>query len=148
MGGRRRNAGEVVLVAGREVVDLESGQGAVPGGRHHTKLDLVRYYLAVAEGALRGAGGRPNVLVRYPNGIDGEFFYQKRAPASRPPWIEVVALRFPPGRTRRGSGAARRRGARLDGEPRPASSCTRIRSAPRISITPTSCASISIRCRA
>ena len=64
-----------------------------------TKLDLVRYYLAVAPGALRGSGGRPNVLVRYPNGIDGEFFYQKRAPASRPDWIEVVALKFPSGRT-------------------------------------------------
>jgi DNA ligase D-like protein (predicted polymerase) len=64
----------------------------------HTKLDLVRYYLAVAEGALRGAGGRPNMLVRYPNGIDGEFFYQKRAPGARPEWIEVVELRFPSGR--------------------------------------------------
>jgi len=63
-----------------------------------TKLDLV-HYLAVAEGALRGAGGRPNVLVRYPNGIGEEFFYQKRAPASRPEWIDVVALRFPSGRT-------------------------------------------------
>jgi DNA ligase D-like protein (predicted polymerase) len=58
----------------------------------------VRYYLAVAEGALRGAGGRPNMLVRYPNGIDGEFFYQKRAPSARPGWIEVVELRFPSGR--------------------------------------------------
>ena len=46
----------------------------------YTKLDLVHYYLAVADGALRAAGGRPNVLVRYPNGIKGEFFYQKRAP--------------------------------------------------------------------
>ena len=46
----------------------------------HTKLDLVRYYLTVADGALRAAGGRPNVLVRYPNGIADEFFYQKRAP--------------------------------------------------------------------
>ena len=66
--------------------------------RGHTKLDLVRYYLAVADGALRAAGGRPNMLVRYPNGVDGEYFYQKRAPASRPPWIEVVTLRFPSGR--------------------------------------------------
>jgi DNA ligase D-like protein (predicted polymerase) len=65
----------------------------------HTKRDLVDYYLAVAEGALRGAGGRPNVLVRYPNGIGSDFFYQKRAPTSRPDWIEVVALKFPSGRT-------------------------------------------------
>ena len=64
-----------------------------------TKLDVVQYYLAVAEGALRGAGGRPNVLVRYADGIHGEFFYQKRAPASRPPWVEVVTLAFPSGRT-------------------------------------------------
>jgi DNA ligase D-like protein (predicted polymerase) len=48
---------------------------------------------------LRAAGGRPNVLVRYPNGIGGEFFYQKRAPESRPPWIEAVSLRFPSGRS-------------------------------------------------
>ena len=64
----------------------------------HTKLDLARYYLAVAEGALRGAGGRPNVLVRYPDGIEGEFFYQKRAPGSRPGWIEVATIHFPSGR--------------------------------------------------
>jgi DNA ligase D-like protein (predicted polymerase) len=64
-----------------------------------TKLDVVRYYLAVAEGALRGAGGRPNVLVRYANGIHGEFFYQKRAPEKRPEWIEVVEMSFPSGRT-------------------------------------------------
>ena len=65
----------------------------------HTKLDLVRYYLAVAPGALRGAGGRPNVLVRHPNGVGEEFFYQKRAPSSRPEWVEVVTLSFPSGRT-------------------------------------------------
>jgi DNA ligase D-like protein (predicted polymerase) len=65
----------------------------------YTKLDLARYYLAVSDGALRGAGGRPTVLVRYPDGIEGEFFYQKRAPRSRPPWVEVVALRFPSGRS-------------------------------------------------
>jgi DNA ligase D-like protein (predicted polymerase) len=65
----------------------------------YTKLDLVNYYLAVADGALRAAGGRPNVLVRYPNGIKGEFFYQKRAPKSRPSWIEGVTLSFPSGRT-------------------------------------------------
>src|SRR5213080_4213429 len=65
----------------------------------HTKLDVAKYYLAVAEGALRGAADRPNVLVRYPNGVGGEFFYQKRAPDSRPPWLEVVTISFPSGRT-------------------------------------------------
>ena len=65
----------------------------------YTKRDLVEYYLAVAEGALRGAGGRPNMMVRYPDGIEGEFFYQKRAPKSRPPWMEVARIRFPSGRS-------------------------------------------------
>ena len=98
MGGRSRNAAEVVLVEGREISISNPGKVLFPAPGY-TKLDLVRYYLAVADGALRGAGGRPTVLVRYPNGIAGEFFYQKRAPASRPPWIEVVALRFPSGRS-------------------------------------------------
>ena len=65
----------------------------------YTKLDLANYYLAVADGALRGAGGRPNMLKRFPNGTESDFFYQKRAPESRPPWIEVVELHFPSGRT-------------------------------------------------
>ena len=63
------------------------------------KIDLVEYYLAVAEGALRGAGGRPCVLVRHPDGVGGEFFFQKRAPASRPDWLEVAQVRFPSGRS-------------------------------------------------
>jgi DNA ligase D-like protein (predicted polymerase) len=65
----------------------------------YTKLDVVNYYLSVADGALRGSGGRPNVLVRYPNGIDGEFFYQKRAPKDPPPWVDMVTISFPSGRT-------------------------------------------------
>jgi bifunctional non-homologous end joining protein LigD len=64
-----------------------------------TKLDLANYYLAVADGALRGAGGRPCVLVRYPDGVGGEFFFQKRAPAKRPDWLQVAQIRFPSGRT-------------------------------------------------
>jgi len=87
----------VVQVAGREVAISNPSKVYFPEAGI-TKLEVVRYYLAVAEGALRGAGGRPNVLVRYANGIHGDFFYQKRAPASRPTWIEVVALRFPSGR--------------------------------------------------
>jgi bifunctional non-homologous end joining protein LigD len=89
---------EILTVEGREVIVSNPGKVLFPRAGH-TKLDLVRYYLAVSEGALRAAGGRPNVLVRYPNGTDGEFFFQKRAPASRPFWIEVVALSFPSGRT-------------------------------------------------
>jgi DNA ligase D-like protein (predicted polymerase) len=88
----------LLTVAGRDVAISNPRKVLFPQAGY-TKLDLVRYYLAVAEGALRGAGGRPNVLVRYPNGIDGEFFYQKRAPRSRPAWIDVVALRFPSGRS-------------------------------------------------
>jgi bifunctional non-homologous end joining protein LigD len=88
---------EVLTVEGREVPITNPRKILFPKAKH-TKLDLVRYYLAVAPGALRGAGGRPNMLVRYPNGIGGEFFYQKRAPQARPPWIEVVELRFPSGR--------------------------------------------------
>ena len=74
---------ELLIVDGREV-SISNPRKVLFPQAGHTKLDLVRYYLAVADGALRGAGGRPNVLVRYPNGIGGEFFYQKRAPASRP----------------------------------------------------------------
>ncbi len=89
---------EILRVAGREVAISNPGKTLFPEAGY-TKLDLARYYVAVSDGALRGAGGRPNVLVRYPNGIRGEFFYQKRAPQSRPPWIEVAALRFPSGRS-------------------------------------------------
>jgi bifunctional non-homologous end joining protein LigD len=87
----------VVIAAGREIPITNPGKVLFPTG--HTKLDLARYYIAVADGALRGAGGRPNMLKRYPNGISEEFFYQKRAPQSRPDWIEVVTLRFPSGRS-------------------------------------------------
>jgi DNA ligase D-like protein (predicted polymerase) len=89
---------ETLTAAGREI-PISNPQKVLFPQAGHTKLDLARYYLAVAEGALGGAGHRPNVLVRYPNGIGGEFFYQKRAPGSRPEWVEVVALKFPSGRT-------------------------------------------------
>ncbi|HEV3141793.1 MAG TPA: non-homologous end-joining DNA ligase [Vicinamibacterales bacterium] len=91
-------AREIITVEGRDVAISNPEKVLFPEAGY-TKLDLARYYLGVAEGALAGAGGRPNVLVRYPNGIDGDFFYQKRAPQSRPPWIEIVALQFPSGRT-------------------------------------------------
>src|ERR687889_350886 len=89
---------EVLTVAGRDVTISNPGKILFPQ-TGYTKLDVARYYLAVSDGALRAAGDRPNVLVRYPNGIDGEFFFQKRAPTSRPEWIDVVALQFPSGRS-------------------------------------------------
>src|SRR5258705_763676 len=89
---------ELLTLAGHEVAISNPRKVLFPQPGY-TKLDLARYYLAVAKGALRAAGGRPNVLVRYPDGIGGEFFYQKRAPRSRPAWVEVVALRFPSGRS-------------------------------------------------
>src|SRR5688500_15913880 len=89
---------ELLTAGGHEVAISNPHKILFPQGGY-TKLDLARYYLTVSDGALRAAGGRPNVLVRYPNGIGGEYFYQKRAPESRPEWIEVVSLRFPSGRT-------------------------------------------------
>jgi bifunctional non-homologous end joining protein LigD len=88
----------ILQVAGREVAISNPGKLYFPRAGH-TKLDLVRYYEAVAEQALRGAGGRPNVMKRYVDGAEGEFFFQKRAPDKRPDWIETVELRFPSGRT-------------------------------------------------
>jgi DNA ligase D-like protein (predicted polymerase) len=85
-------------IGGYEVTISNPGKVLFPKPKY-TKLDLVNYYVAVSEGALRGAGGRPNMLVRFPNGIGAPSFYQKRAPEARPPWIEVVTLRFPSGRT-------------------------------------------------
>ncbi len=65
----------------------------------YTKLDLVRYYLGVADGALRGVRDRPMALKRFVNGAEGEFFFQKRAPDKRPPFVRVATFRFPSGRT-------------------------------------------------
>src|SRR6185503_2129563 len=89
---------EVLTVSGHDVAVSNPRKVLFPEAGH-TKLDLARYYIAVAEGALRGAGGRPNVLVRYPNGVGAEFFFQKRAPSSRPDWLDTVTLAFPSGRT-------------------------------------------------
>ena len=63
-----------------------------------TKLELVHYYLAVAEGALRGVARRPQILKRFVNGAEGEPFYQKRAPTKRPAWVDIATFTFPSGR--------------------------------------------------
>src|SRR5213596_606535 len=96
--GRARQT--VLEVAGREVVITNPDKVFFPQAGH-TKLDLANYYVAVAEGALRGIAGRPIVLKRYVDGAEGEPFFQKRAPAQHPGWVETVELRFPSGRTAR-----------------------------------------------
>ena len=65
----------------------------------HTKLDLVQYYLSVADGALHGVFERPMALKRFVNGVEAEPFFQKRAPSNLPPWMETAELKFPSGRT-------------------------------------------------
>ncbi|MBF6606884.1 MAG: DNA polymerase domain-containing protein [Chloroflexi bacterium] len=89
---------EILRIGDRDVIVTNPAKVYFPAAGH-TKLDLVRYYLAVAEGALIGAGGRPMALKRFVNGADGEFFFQKRAPENRPTWLDTVELSFPSGRT-------------------------------------------------
>jgi DNA ligase D-like protein (predicted polymerase) len=89
---------EVLQIAGRNVTITNPDKTYFPAAGH-TKLDLVTYYLAVADGAIRGVSGRPMALKRFVNGADGDFFFQKRAPDNRPDWIETVELSFPSGRT-------------------------------------------------
>jgi DNA ligase D-like protein (predicted polymerase) len=87
-----------VEAAGRDV-QISNPDKVFFAASGHTKMDLVNYYLAVADGAIRGVAGRPMALKRFVNGADGDFFFQKRAPESRPDWIETVELSFPSGRT-------------------------------------------------
>jgi len=89
---------EIIEAAGRQVTITNPDKVFFPR-TGHTKLELVRYYMAVAEGAIRGVSGRPMALKRFVNGAEGEAFFQKRAPTSRPEWIETVELSFPSGRT-------------------------------------------------
>lgn len=98
MGGVAR-AGRIRLeVDGREI-SVSSPERVVFPEAGHTKLDVVRYYLAVGPGALRGVEGRPMVLKRFVDGATGEAFFQKRAPRGRPAWLETATLSFPSGRT-------------------------------------------------
>ena len=89
---------EVLTIAGREVTVSNPRKVYFPE-TGHTKLDLVNYYLAVAAGALRGAGGRPMALKRFVDGAAGQPFFQKRAPENTPEWIRTATLTFPSGRT-------------------------------------------------
>ena len=91
---------EVLTIGGLEVAISNPDKLYFPTAGI-TKLELVQYYLDVAEGALRGVRDRPMALKRFVHGAEGEFFFQKRAPESRPPWVDVVELAFPSGRTAR-----------------------------------------------
>ena len=90
---------QVLLLQGRDVAITHPDKLYFSAQARITKLDLVRYYLSVAPGALNGIKDRPIVLKRFVNGAEAEAFYQKRAPEQRPPWLRTVTLSFPSGRT-------------------------------------------------
>ena len=89
---------EIVEVSGREV-RVTSPEKVVFPGPGITKLDLVRYYLSVGEGAVRGARDRPVILHRYPHGVEGDDFYQKRVQKGDADWLRTARITFPSGRT-------------------------------------------------
>ncbi len=89
---------EVLEIGGREVSVSNPDKVYFPKAGY-TKMDLVNYYQAVADGALRGIRGRPMALKRFVDGAEGEAFFQKRAPDNRPDWLRVATLTFPSGRT-------------------------------------------------
>jgi len=89
---------EIIIVDGREVRVTHPDKPYFSLQTKLSKLDLVRYYLAVAPGALNGIRDRPIVLKRFVNGAEGEAFYQKRAPTNIPRWLRTVTLSFPSGR--------------------------------------------------
>ena len=96
---KKEEAGEVLLVDGREIRVTHPDKLYFSRQTKVSKLDLVAYYLSVAPGALAGIQDRPMVLKRFVNGAESEAFYQKRAPTERPPWLRTVMLSFPSGRT-------------------------------------------------
>jgi DNA ligase D-like protein (predicted polymerase) len=90
---------EVLSIEGREVQITHPDKPYFSAQAKVSKMELVRYYLSVAPGALAGIRDRPIVLKRFVNGAEGEAFYQKRAPSQRPSWLRTVTLSFPSGRT-------------------------------------------------
>ena len=94
----KKEAPAVLTVGDREVTITSPSKLYFPAAQI-SKLDLVKYYLHVADGAVRGVAGRPVVLKRYVKGIDKDFFFQKRAPKGRPEWVDVVELKYRSGRS-------------------------------------------------
>ena len=95
----KQEAAEVLSIEGRDVRITHPDKPYFSRAIKLSKLDLVRYYLSVAPGAIAGIRDRPLVLKRFVNGAEKEPFYQKRAPEGRPPWLKTVTLSFPSGRT-------------------------------------------------
>jgi DNA ligase D len=91
---------ELLDVAGRTVA-VTSPDKVFFAERGETKLDLVRYYLAVAEPFLRASGGRPTLMQRFPGGAEGKSFFQKRVPESAPEWLQTTIVSTPNGTTSR-----------------------------------------------
>jgi len=98
-GQKKKDDAETLTVGGREVRVTHPDKPYFSRDAKLTKLDVVRYYLSVAEGAVAGIRDRPVVLKRFVDGADGQAFYQKRAPENRPAWLRTVTLSFPSGRT-------------------------------------------------
>ncbi|WP_367046648.1 non-homologous end-joining DNA ligase [Streptomyces sp. Je 1-332] len=94
MGGKA-----VELDAGGRTVRLSSADKVVFPERGFTKLDVARYFLSVGDGIVRALRERPTTLQRFPDGVTGEFFYQKRVPKNHPDWIPTATIAFPSGRT-------------------------------------------------
>ena len=88
---------EILSLAGHDVVVSNPDKVFFPRAGI-TKLELVQYYLAVADGALRGVARRPQILKRFVNGAEAEPFYQKRVAVKRPAWLDIATFRFPSGR--------------------------------------------------
>src|SRR6185503_4914809 len=95
---KKDDAVEVLSIEGREVHVTHPDKPYFSKQTKLSKLDIVRYYLSVAPGALAGIRDRPLVLKRFVDGAEGEAFYQKRAPGDRPSWLRTVTLAFPSGR--------------------------------------------------
>jgi DNA ligase D-like protein (predicted polymerase) len=95
----KEEAAEVLSIGGREVRITHPNKAYFSKAVRLSKIEIVRYYLAVAGGALGGIRDRPIVLKRFVDGAEGQAFYQKRAPETRPPWLRTVTLSFPSGRT-------------------------------------------------
>lgn len=96
---KKEDDAELLSIHGREIRVTHPAKLYFSAQAKLSKLDLVRYYLSIAPGALNGIRNRPIVLKRFVNGAEGEAFYQKRAPADRPSWLSTVTLSFPSGRT-------------------------------------------------